>query len=262
VGAKTESFDNRLRLNANVFYMDVKQFQFPTSFVPVGATGPVFLTQNDADFRNKGVELEAQLLVTDGLNVYGTLGYQDANYRNLGTATAAQLAACKAAVAANAPATVRFGGVGTTVPGQGGCGQGIIDPFGNIAIPARTPKWTGTAGFNYEIPVDAWNVTIVPTATATYTSEIQSASANVSFFRAANGTNTINRADGPFVAGALTEKFWTVNAGIAVQTMDESAKVSLECSNCFGEVYNVAGISGYSYLSPPGTWTVRLKTKF
>jgi hypothetical protein len=44
--------------------------------------------------------------------------------------------------------------------------------------------------------------------------------------------------------------------------MDENTRLTLDCSNCTGEVYNVAGISGYSYLSPPGTWSVKLKTKF
>lgn len=261
-GAKTQAFDDRLRFNANVFLMDVKQFQAPVSFVPVGATGPTFLTQNDSDLRNKGIEIEAQALPMDGLTLSVSLGYQDPSYRNLGTSTAAQLVACKAAVAANAAAGVRFGGVGIAVPGQGGCGQGIIDPFGNVAIPARSPKWTGSVGGNYEIPVDAWNVKIVPAASAQFSGEMQSAAANVSFFRAANGTNSISRADGPFVSGALTTKVWTVNASLGIETMDEATRLTLDCSNCFGEVYNVAGISGYSYLSPPGTWSIKLKTKF
>jgi iron complex outermembrane recepter protein len=261
-GAKTQAFEDRLRFNANFFWMDTKQFQAPVSFVPVGATGPTFLTQNDSDLRNKGIELEAQALPMEGLTLSASLGYQDPKYRNLGTSTAAQLAACKAAIAANAAVGVRFGGVGIAVPGQGGCGQGIIDPFGNVAIPARSPKWTGSIGGNYEIPVDAWNVKVVPAASAQYSGEMQSAAANVSFFRAANGTNSLVRADGPFVSGALTEKVWTINASIGVETMDENTRLTLDCSNCFGEVYNVAGISGYSYLSPPGTWSVKLKTKF
>lgn len=259
LGAKTEWLDNRLRLNATLFQMNVKQFQAPVSFVPVGATGPVFITQNDSDLRNKGVELEMQAVPVDGLTVYGSMGYQDAKYRNLGATTAAQQVACRASVAANSPAAVRFGSVAN---GLGGCGQGIINPFGDVATPARTPEWTASIGTTYEFPVDAWGANIVPTVNASYSGELQSAASNVSFFRAANGTNTINRADGPFVSGSLTESYWTINASLALVAQDDRYKVSVECSNCFGEVYNIAGISGYSYLSPPGTWTLRLKTNF
>jgi len=261
-GAKTQAFDNRLRFNANFFFMEAKQFQAPVSFVPVGATAPSFIIQNDSTLRNKGVEIESQAKVGEGLTLTASMGYQDPSYRDLGTATATQLATCKAAVAANATAAVRFGGVGTVVPGQGGCGQGIIDPFGNVAQPARAPKWTGSIGGNYEIPVDAWNVKVVPAASAQYSGAMQSAAANVSYYRSSTGLITLNRADGPFVSGAQTDSVWTINASIGIETMDERTRLTLDCTNCFGEVYNVAGISGYSFLSPPGTWSIKLKTKF
>jgi iron complex outermembrane recepter protein len=261
-GFKSQSFDNRLRFNANAFWMEAKQFQAPVSFVPVGATGPTFIIQNDSTLRNKGIEIESQALVAEGFNLTGSLGYQDPSYTDLGTSTANQLAACKAAVAANATAAVRFGGVGIVVPGQGGCGQGIIDPFGNVAQPARAPKWTGSIGGNYELPIDAWNVKLVPAASAQYSGKMESAAANVSYYRSSTGVITINPADGPFVSGAQTDSVWTINASFGIETMDENTRLTLDCSNCFGEVYNVAGISGYSFLSPPGTWSVKLKTKF
>ncbi len=261
-GAKTQAFDDRLRFNANVFWMEAKQFQAPVSFVPVGATAPAFIIQNDSTLRNKGVEIESQAKVGEGLTLTASMGYQDPNYTNLGTATAAQLVACKAAVAANATAAVRFGGVGVVVPGQGGCGQGIVDPFGNLAQPARAPKWTGSIGGNYEIPVAAWNVKVVPAASAQYSGAMQSAASNVSYYRSSTGVITLNRADGPFVTGAQTDAAWTINASIGIETMDERTRLTVDCSNCFGEVYNVAGISGYSFLSPPGTWSIKLRTKF
>ena len=261
-GAKTQAFDDRLRLNANVFWMEAKQFQAPVSFIPVGATAPAFIIQNDSTLRNKGVEIEGQAKVGEGLTLTGSMGYQDPNYTDLGKSTAAQLVACKAAVAANATAAVRFGGVGIVVPGQGGCGQGIVDPFGNLAQPARAPKWTGSIGGNYEIPVDAWNVKVVPAASAQYSGYMESAAANVSFYRSSTGAITINRADGPFVSGSQTNSAWTVNASIGIETMDEMTRLTVDCTNCLGEVYNVAGISGYSFLSHPGTWSVKLKTKF
>jgi iron complex outermembrane receptor protein len=259
VGAKTEWWDNRFRFNATLFHMDVKQFQSPVSFVAAGATAPTFITQNDSDLRNRGVEIEAQVLPTEGLTVFGTLGYQDAEYQGLGATTVAQIAACRVAISQNASAAVRYGSV---IGGVGGCGQGIVDVNGNLAEPARTPPWTGSIGATYEIPVAGLNGNIVPTVSANYTSTFESAAANVSFFRAANGTNSVQRADGPFVSGSLTESYWTFNASLAYVDADDRYKVSVECSNCFGEVYNIAGISGYSYLSPPGTWLLKLRTNF
>ncbi len=257
LGAKTEWFDNRFRFNATLFHMDVKQFQSPASFVAAGATAPTFLTLNDSDLRNRGVEIEAALLPIDGLNIFGSLGYQDPKYRNLGTSTQAQLASCRASIAANSSAAVRYG---APSGGLGGCGQGIVDVSGNIAEPARTPSWTGSIGANYEIPVG--NFVVTPSVTASYSSTFESAAANVSFFRAANGTNSVFRTDGPFVSGSLTESYWVVNAGLSLSDQDNKYKLSVDCTNCLGEVYNVAGISGYSYLSSPGTWMVRLKTSF
>ncbi|MBL8628480.1 MAG: TonB-dependent receptor [Rhodospirillaceae bacterium] len=259
LGAKTEWWDNRFRFNATLFHMDVKQFQSPASFVAAGATAPTFLTLNDADMRNQGIEIESQIMPVDGLNIFGSLGYQDGKYRNQGATTVAQLAACKAAIAANASAAVRFGPVSG---GLGGCGQGIVNVNGEYAELARTPPWTGSIGANYEIPMDSWNVNIVPSVSANYSSTFESAAANVSFFRAANGTNSVQRSDGPFVSGSLTESYWVVNASLAIVDQNDRYKVSVECQNCFGEVYNVAGISGYSYLSHPGNWMLKVRTNF
>jgi iron complex outermembrane receptor protein len=255
-GIKSEWFDNRLRVNLNLFHMDVKQFQFPASFVAPGATAPSFITQNDAALRNQGVEIDAQVILAEGLTVFGTLGYQNAKYRDLGTGTAAQLANCRASIARNDPAAVRFSAAG-------GCTQGIITFDGQVAEPARTPPWTASIGVNYEIPVESLGVKFIPNVSASYSGEFESAAANVSFFRNANGTYTLNRAEGgEFAGGSLTESYWLINASFAIADLEDTYRFAVECSNCFGEVYNTAGFLGYSFWSPPGRWRVSLSANF
>ena len=53
-----------------------------------------------------------------------------------------------------------------------------------------------------------------------------------------------------------------MNASLAVQTLDERYRFSLECDNCFGVTYVQSTLSNYSYLNPPSTWTARLRAKF
>lgn len=256
-GIKSEWLDSRLRLNVNLFHMDVKQFQAPASFVAPGATAPSFITQNDADLRNQGVEVEAQALVAEGLNVFATLGYQKAEYRNLRVGTASQLVRCQASIARNDPAATRF------AAGGGACAQGIVTFDGKIAEPARTPPWTASIGVNYEIPVESLGVKVTPNVTAAYSGTFESAASNLSIYRLANGTYSVNEADGGvFAGGSRTDSYWLFNASLAVADMEDNYRLSVECSNCFGKIYNQSGFSGYSFWSPPGTWRVTLSANF
>ena len=45
----------------------------------------------------------------------------------------------------------------------------------------------------------------------------------------------------------------------SIDLMEESAA---ECDNCFNKVYNQSSLSNYTYISPPGTWTIRARRKF
>ena len=82
VGMKTESADKRLRLDANVFYMDWKDIQADYSVGQVTNGGVSFLTgvANAASARSYGFETEATALVTTGLTVGGGAGYDRAYY--------------------------------------------------------------------------------------------------------------------------------------------------------------------------------------
>lgn len=85
VGAKTEWFNNRLRLNAALFSTDYKDLQILQLLVPVGApvgTGGVLVTQNASDATIEGFELEMSAYLTEALTISGSFSHLDTGYEN------------------------------------------------------------------------------------------------------------------------------------------------------------------------------------
>ena len=79
LGAKSELFDRRLRLNAALFYVDHKDMQFQ-QFV-AGSRGATSNTVNAGKAEYKGLELEFEAALTDGLTFSGSLGYIDRDFK-------------------------------------------------------------------------------------------------------------------------------------------------------------------------------------
>jgi iron complex outermembrane recepter protein len=83
VGMKSESADKRLRLDADVFYMDWKDIQADFAVgqsVPGGGVSFVTGVANAAAARSYGFETEATALVVSGLTVGAGAGYDRAYY--------------------------------------------------------------------------------------------------------------------------------------------------------------------------------------
>jgi iron complex outermembrane receptor protein len=74
-GIKTTLLDDRLLLNASYFYIDWDDLQ--VSLFDAMAGGYI---ANAAEATSQGFELEAAAQVTDGLNVFASFGYTDAQY--------------------------------------------------------------------------------------------------------------------------------------------------------------------------------------
>ena len=75
IGAKTTWLDNRLKVDASLFYIDWKDQQ------AVVYTSPVTrVIRNAAAATSMGAEIEATARVTENLSVYGNYGYLDAKY--------------------------------------------------------------------------------------------------------------------------------------------------------------------------------------
>jgi iron complex outermembrane receptor protein len=246
-GAKSEWFDNRLRANLTAFYLIDKQYQSPSAFVDaIGVTQ--FITRNDADFQNQGLELELQAVPVDGLNLYASLGYQDAKYKNVAANTLQQQADCR---------TLRSTGQVFSAR----CGAGIVTAQGNIAEPVRTPELTAAVGGSYDFKLgQSW--TLTPAINFVYQSETETAAANASFFLDQNGIYNID-GRGSYVSGSRQEAYTLVNASLSLTGgPDQNWKVIVDCDNCSNEVYTQSAISGYSFLNPPRTWSVRLGYSF
>jgi iron complex outermembrane receptor protein len=86
-GFKSQLAQNRVRLNAAVFYMDYVDKQ--ESFFLASAGG--FLMTNAGGARSKGFEVELTTLPTDGLELFGSVGYADSIYTEFGDNTGNRL---------------------------------------------------------------------------------------------------------------------------------------------------------------------------
>jgi len=79
IGSKNTFFNERLRVNAAVFYTRVSNAQVPTLILPEAIT----VTKNAGKLRSKGAEIEISAIPLKGLSVDYNLGYTDAKYTDL-----------------------------------------------------------------------------------------------------------------------------------------------------------------------------------
>lgn len=83
VGAKTQFFDQRLRVNLDLFHGDYKNLQENVWLQDKAvATNLISLTENVASARVQGIELEAQAVPVKGLTLGVNLGWLDTHYNN------------------------------------------------------------------------------------------------------------------------------------------------------------------------------------
>lgn len=220
-GFRSELADRTLRLNATAFYTDVKGFQVPLGFLD--STGAInFVTQNGSDFRNYGVEGEILYVPTKGVSLFANVGLQRARYFNPDATITAQQASCRRGVATS-------------------CGQGIVDPNGNLATPQRTPKFTIAFGGSYDAAIGDFLFT--PSANATYQSR-----------------NTVGTAGVP---GDYVDGEWVANASLFFKRADGRWKIGVECSNCFNNLFVASNFPpGFKFYNMPMVWRVTTGVRF
>jgi iron complex outermembrane receptor protein len=80
VGIKSEWLDNRLRVNANLFYMDYQDKQEELQLPDDNDTGQKTVVENAASATIQGVELDLQAYITEQLSLRANLGYLDSKY--------------------------------------------------------------------------------------------------------------------------------------------------------------------------------------
>ncbi len=270
-GVKSEWLDSRLRANLTAFFLDTKALQTPSAFVDPVTGGVTFITQNFADYENKGLELELTAAPIDGLNLYLNIGFQDDKYKVQNTllpnqygvkAVAKQQADCKAQLAAG---RIPLASGARNAPD---CAAGIVTSRGDIATPVRTPDWTLAFGGSYDVPLASAGVILAPAVNVTYRSSLETGTANATIFTGASppafdGTVFPNNPfNGSAITGSQTAAHFLVNASLSMRTEDGNWLVSIECDNCFDEAYSQSSLVNYNYLNPPRTWLLRARRKF
>jgi iron complex outermembrane receptor protein len=123
VGAKSDLFGGRVRLNASAYYYDFSDIQVQ---VNNGGTagGAQAILENAAKAEALGVEATAQVLVTSDLKVSGNIAYEYSKYTS-------------------------FDGAVSYVPAAVGLTQVFVNNTGEPL--QRAPKWTGTISAQYTI---------------------------------------------------------------------------------------------------------------
>ncbi len=81
LGIKSEWMDNRLRVNANLFYMEYDDKQEELQLAePNEATGQKTIVTNASSATIYGAELDVQAYITDNFSLRANLGYLDTEY--------------------------------------------------------------------------------------------------------------------------------------------------------------------------------------
>lgn len=118
-GVKSTLLDQRLRINASVFYTDYNDLQVTQFTGTTSAGGAGFILNANADY--KGFEFEMRALPVDSIEVYGNIGYVDPEFSQIFFPTPANPA--------------------------------ILDNYASIAHFPYVPKWTISGGAEYSKPM-------------------------------------------------------------------------------------------------------------
>lgn len=86
LGIKSQFFDNRIRINGDVFYEKYKDIQLDARELDPVTAFPETIHTNAGAARIEGVELEVEALLFEGFTVNGEFGYTDFRYTDLGAA--------------------------------------------------------------------------------------------------------------------------------------------------------------------------------
>jgi iron complex outermembrane receptor protein len=125
LGVKSSLWNDRVTLNANVYYTKVRDYQNVTGEAdPTSPTGFSSRLGNIPGLRAIGTEIDALVSVTDALQVTAGASFNDAEYTDWSTATCPR----------SFPATTA-----------------ICDNTGRQIVGA--PRWTGILGFDYQVPL-------------------------------------------------------------------------------------------------------------
>ncbi len=230
-GMRSDWLDNRLRVNATLFWNKYDDLQVG-AFRPVaGGSGQQSFTANAAFERARGVELQVTALPVRNLQLSASVGYLDARYTSF-----------KAALSYAFPGRTCNGAVGG-VPIE----QDHADPNDPcFLVPARAPAWTVRLDGSYRFDLGEVGM-VTPHLVWAHES--------------GHYTNLTNAPQGY----QPTYSLW--DADVTYEHPDGRWRLSLYGKNITNKtrLYNanpIAGLFTVNYYQPPRTWGVELGVSF
>ena len=231
VGLKTDLFDRKLRLNLDVFYLKFKDAQLTLLSCPqFGGPGPCALPQNAGNAHSKGVEAEVFLTPVSGLQIDGSISYQDWKW----TCINPQVVRGAAGACSSDPAVI-----------------GLIEPR-----PPGMMKWKWSLGAQYRADLGKAG-SLTPRIDVSYQGDMF-------------GNVLAPAAGSPSALYGDLKGYTLANARLTWRNAAEDLDVALEVTNLFKKYYYTAtfdltGAGAGTITAAPGRpreWAITVKKKF
>lgn len=234
VGAKTDFFDRRVRLNLAAYYNDFKDAQLTLLSCPqFGGPGPCALPQNAGDAVVKGIEAELTAEPIDNFQINASGSLLDFDWKCV-VPTVVDRTASPAAPCSTDPALVSL-----------------------LSAPPRgVTKVQWAVGAQYEVELDAAG-SLTPRVDVTHQGELSS-------------STTVPIAGSPSDQFGTIEAFTLANARLTWRNAGEDLSVALAVTNLFDKYYLVNKFdltgSGAGFIAGtvgrPREWSLTVKKEF
>jgi len=230
-GLKSEWFERKLRANLAVFYVKYTDLQLPSVFVDSNDV-VTFPPLNAGKAHMEGVELEFQASpFGGGFHIDGAVGYLGFQYDDLGRAD---------------PDFIRNNSPPSLTPAQRE--QNARAAPCRECRPLRTPKWTGSLGLQYSVPV-AQVGTFTFRTDGSYQSRV---------FYSANNFERASQAG-----------YTLLDANVSWQSVDDTWSVALSGTNLTNRLYLNGALDFLESLATnegqygrPREWALSVKRRF
>ncbi len=222
-GERYRTPDEKLQINADVFYNDVHNYQLIT----LGPGTANFVTENAAGMHAYGFEADVAYKPVPDLTLAGNLGLEQGHYVDPSANTLTQQKTCLAGLATGNAADL------------GDCAQGIINAGGKLAPPENFPPVTFTLRSVYD--TDYRNLHIQPIVAVQF-----------------SGTSHVDTEGS--LAG-ISPPHYLLDVGVHFQFHQSPWALTAECENCTNQKYETS-LLFVKYYSIPGIWDLKLHRSF
>ncbi|WP_295224619.1 TonB-dependent receptor [uncultured Brevundimonas sp.] len=219
VGGKAVLLGRRLRINSAAFAYEFSDLQV-NAYDPVRIT---FVVSNAGKVEQRGAEFDLNYGATDALSLHTAVTYVRNRFSDyVGQCYSYAFPTGSTRATATPPPGCEFANTTTLTLQQNHEGR----------APARSPDWSGNAGFVYDREMAGLNWTV--TGDAFYTSRYY-----------ASDTKS---------PGSIQNAFWRANASITASTLDDRIRLALIGRNLTNEYYLTFASDRTGGVSVPGTF--------